>query len=69
MKTFKDNLAKPFQSYTKLLNKGVKVLTVCTSEIYERKFSNLAETSFALCKSMLPWQMFLFNTVLAELGG
>ena len=65
IKIFKNNLVKFFQSYIKLLNKGVKVLIVCTSEIHERKYSNLAETSFALCKSMLPWQMFSFNTVLA----
>ena len=45
------------------------MLTVCTSEIHERKYSNLTETSFALCKSMLPWQMFSFTTGLAELGG
>lgn len=29
---------------------------------------NLSETSFALCKSMLPWQMFSLNTGLAESG-
>lgn len=36
--------------------------------IYKRKYSNLSETSFALCKSMLPWQMFSLNTGLAEDG-
>lgn len=45
-----------------------KVLTVCTSEIYKRKYSDLSETSLALCESMLPWQMFSFNSGLAKGG-
>lgn len=65
VKTFKNNQV---QLYIKLLSKSAKVLTVCTSEIYERKHSNISETSFALCKSMLPWQMFSFNTGFAEGG-
>lgn len=53
--------------YTFIL-KGIKALTVCTSEISERKYSNFSETSFALCKLMLPWQMFSFSTALGEGG-
>lgn len=63
-----NNQVKPFQLYIELLNKVVEMLTVCASEIYERKYSNLSETSFALCKSMLPWWMFSFNSGLAEGG-
>lgn len=44
------------------------MLTGRTSAISERKYSNLSETSFALCKSMLPWQMFSFNSGLLRVG-
>lgn len=68
IKTFKNNQVKLFHFYIKLLNKSIKTLTVCTSEIYGRKYSGLSESSFALCKSMLPWQMFSLLTGLAEGG-